>query len=315
MKSEGILLLGAGGFVGRALAARLHKLEKETYCVYRSASFLQTNSLENGYIASLDNTTVLKSLLPRCRIVFHLASDTTPGVSALQPAFEATTNLLPSLRLLEALQDYKDITLVYVSTGGAIYGDISGEHATEDMHLSPISYYGAGKAACEKFIQAYTNQSGNRAIILRPSNFYGPGQPYRPGFGIIPTILYHMLVRKELEIWGEGEMVRDYLYIDDFVDCCIKIIENHTDKPGTSIYNVGSGKGIRLDELCDKLEAIAGVKIKKKFRSARSVDVQKIALDSSKIGLDYSWQANTDFYQGLKNTWHWFRKTHSTGER
>ncbi len=310
MKGEGFLLLGAGGFVGRSLAARLHSLEKEVYCIYRSASSLRPNSLENVYVASLDNTAVLKELLPRCRLVFHLASDTTPGVSALQPAFEATTNLLPSLRLLEVLQDFKDVTLVYVSTGGAIYGDVSGEHATEDMHLSPISYYGAGKAACEKFIQAYTKQTGNRAIILRPSNFYGPGQSYRPGFGIIPTILHHMLARKELEIWGGGETVRDYLYINDFVDCCLKIIENHADNKGTSIYNVGSGTGIRLNELCDMLEAISGIRIKKNFRSARSVDVHKIALDSSKIGLDYAWQAKTDLYQGLKNTCHWFQKSH-----
>ena len=266
MKGQGILLLGAGGFVGSSLATRLNKSDKEFYCIYRSASSLKTNTLENVHVASLDNTTVLRDLLPRCRLVFHLASDTTPGISALQPAFEATTNLLPSLRLLEILQDYKDITLVYVSTGGAIYGEVSGERATEDMNLSPVSYYGAGKAACEKFIQAYAKQTGNRAIILRPSNFYGPGQLYRPGFGIIPTILHHMLSQKELEIWGEGETVRDYLYIDDFVDCCIKIIENNTDSLGTSIYNVGSGMGTPLNELCDMLEVISGEKIKKKFQ-------------------------------------------------
>ena len=305
MKPQGILLLGGAGFVGRALTARLKALEKEYYIVGRGVRGVLTKPSEEYYIASLDNTQILKELLPKCRVVVHLASDTTPGVSALQPAFEAMSNLLPSLRFLEILQNYSHVSLVYVSTGGAIYGDSHGEKITEDMHSSPLSYYGAGKAAFEKFIHAYTKQTGNRAIILRPSNFYGPGQPYRPGFGIIPTIFHHLFARKTMEVWGDGETVRDYLYIEDFVDCCIRVIDEFKGSDRAAIYNVGSGEGISLNTLFSMIESISGNKVKRKYISTRAVDVNRVVLDSSRLQNDYLWKPKTDLYSGLLKAWTW----------
>jgi UDP-glucose 4-epimerase len=307
MKPQGILLLGGAGFVGRALTSRLKGLKKEYYIIGRSVSTMLGKASEEYYVASLDNAQVLKELLPRCRIVVHLASDTTPGVSALQPAFEATSNLLPSLRLLEILQDYPHITLIYVSTGGAIYGDCHGVKVAEDMGLSPLSYYGAGKAAFETFIHAYTKQTGNHAIILRPSNFYGPDQPYRPGFGIIPTIFYNLSTSKTMEVWGDGETVRDYLYIDDFVDCCVKIIDKLKVVNKSAIYNVGSGEGVSLNTLFSTIESISGREIKRIYRSARAVDVNRIVLDSARIQNDYLWKSKTDLYSGLSKAWTWYQ--------
>jgi UDP-glucose 4-epimerase len=307
MNPQGILLLGGAGFVGRALTARLKDLKKEYYVICRGVRTMLGKSAGEYYVASLDNAQVLKELLPRCRVVVHLASDTTPGVSALQPAFEATSNLLPSLRLLEILQDYPHITLMYISTGGAIYGDCHGEKVSEYLRLSPWSYYGAGKAAFETFIHAYTKQTGNHAIILRPSNFYGPDQPYRPGFGIIPTIFHHLSTCKTMEVWGDGETVRDYLYIDDFVDCCIKIIDKLKVVNKAEIYNVGSGDGISLNTLFSMIESISGNKVKRIYRSARAVDVNRIVLDSTRIQNDYFWKSKTDLYSGLSKAWTWYQ--------
>ncbi len=304
---HGILLLGGAGFVGRALTARLKDLRKEYYVVGRGARGLQGKSTEEYYIASLDNKQVLQKLLPRCRVVVHLASDTTPGVSALQPAFEATSNLLPSLRLLEILQDYSHITLIFVSTGGAIYGDCHGGKASEDMHLSPLSYYGAGKAAFEKFIHAYTKQTGNRAVILRPSNIYGPDQPYRPGFGIIPTIFYHLFAGKTMEVWGDGETVRDYLYIDDFIDCCIRLISKPIARDRAAIYNVGSGKGVSLNTLFIMIETISGNRVKRNYQPTRAVDVNRIILDSSRMQRDYLCKNKTDLNSGLTKALTWYQ--------
>ncbi len=305
MTPQGILLLGGAGFVGRALTARLKDLDKELSVVGRGVRVGQGKSTEEYYIASLDNKQVLKKLLPKCRVVVHLASDTTPGVSALQPAFEATSNLLPSLRLLEILQDYSHISLIYVSTVGAIYGDCRGGKASEDMHLSPLSYYGAGKAAFEKFIHAYTKQTGNRAVILRPSNIYGPDQPYRPGFVIIPTIFHYLFAGKTMEVWGDGETVRDYLYIDDFIDCCIRIIDERIIRNRTDIYNVGSGEGVSLNTLFGVIESISGNRVERNYQPTRAVDVNRIVLDSSRLQKDYLWKFKTDLYSGLTKAWAW----------
>lgn len=307
MRSQGVLLLGGGGFLGRALSARLKDLEKEYYVVGRSVSGLQGQSSKEYYVGSLDNIQILKELLPRCSTVVHLASDTTPSVSALQPAFEVTSNLLPSLRLLEILQSYPHVSLVYISTGGAIYGDCFGAKATEGMHLSPLSYYGAGKAAFEKFIHAYSKQTGNKAVILRPSNLYGPGQPYRPGFGVIPTVFHHLQTSKKMEVWGDGETVRDYLYLDDFVNFCVQLLDHGlVTKTNPSIYNIGSGVGTTLNELCLLMEEISGNRVIRQYKASRAVDVKKIVLDCSRVKKDYQWNAMTDLRSGLVNAWEWF---------
>lgn len=311
MTPQGILLLGATGFVGRCLIKRLSCLFPEVYVVSRNAKVLPV--IPNVYCneASLDNVELLKEILPRCRAVFHLASDTTPGSSRLKPCYEATANLLPSLHLLECLQEYNHLSLIYVSSGGTIYGDTHEEYAGENSALSPLSYYGAGKAAFEKFILAYCRQTRNSAIILRPSNFYGPGQPYRQGFGVVPTIFHHVLNGKPMQIWGDGEAVRDFLYIEDFVDFCLQILEDFSIGDGAKVYNIGSGLGTSLNELCFLVEKIVGKRIIRNYRPARSLDVNRIVLDCSRIKRDYQWSARTDLRTGLATTWEWFR-THQT---
>jgi len=307
MRSDGVLLLGGTGFIGKCLAARLKTLGKKCYIVGRNASMIHNEVFEDYYVSSFDNTEMLKELLPRCRVVIHLASDTTPGASVLQPALEVTSNLLPSLRLLEELQKYSHLSLVYVSTGGAIYGDYHGDKATEEMLLLPQSYYGAGKAAFEQFIHAYVKQTGNHAIILRPSNLYGPGQPYRVGFGIIPTIFHHLSNSKTMEVWGDGEIVRDYLYVDDFIDCCLKIINDLKIVDKAVTYNVGSGDGISLNTLFNTIELISTYKVKRNYRPVRAVDVNRVVLDGTRIQNDYHWKPKTDLSTGLFKAWTWYQ--------
>ena len=94
------------------------------------------------------------------------------------------------------------------------------------MCTSPISYHGAGKVAVEAFLHAYASLSRGSVTILRPSNLYGPGQPYRKGFGIVRTILEHIRSGIPIEIWGDGEIVRDYIYIDDFLKICMLVAKH-----------------------------------------------------------------------------------------
>lgn len=306
MTPQGILLIGGTGFVGRALVARLCRKYQEVYVLARNSHDWTGFSNVQSFEASLDDTDLLKKILPRCKVVFHLASETTPGASAMQPSFEAASNLLPSLRFLECLQKYPHILLIYVSSGGAVYGDSIHSPVTEDVALSPLSYYGAGKAALEKFILAFCKQTEGQAIILRPSNFYGPDQPYQQGFGVVPTIFHHILQGKSIQIWGDGETVRDYLYIDDFVDFCVQQLEHFVVGERAATYNIGSGQGTTLNELCLLAEDISGKQIVREYQAARAVDVKNIVLDCSRIQQDYQWKAGTDLRTGLTRAWEWF---------
>lgn len=306
MNPQGILLLGGTGFVGRALAARLSRNSSEVYVIARTSYDWKGLTGIQSFDTSLDDQDLLKKILPRCKTVFHLASETTPGVSALKPSFEAASNLLPSLRFLECLQEYPHIQLIYVSSGGAVYGDSIHNPVMEDVALAPLSYYGAGKAALEKFIFSFCRQTNGRAIILRPSNFYGPGQGYKKGFGIIPTIFHHLRTGKDLRIWGDGETVRDYLYIDDFVDLCVHLLDKGSLPGKASIYNTGLGRGTTLNELCLLAEQVSGKPISRDYLPSRAVDVKSIILDCSRIERDHKWIAATDLRAGLTKTWEWF---------
>ena len=309
MNPAGVLIVGAAGFVGRSLAARLSSKGYKVFAI-------STRYPEGGYpedieyhVTSLDDEAVLQKVLPQCNIVFYLASHSTPGYSAHQPSIEAESNLLPCLRFLEILEKYKKILMVYLSSGGAVYGNTFKELNTENLPLKPLSYYGAGKAAIEKFLLAYQSQTQNKILILRPSNLYGPGQTRKEGFGIIPTIFQSIRDETSVTIWGNGETVRDYLYIDDFIELCMIILEKRTGPTlRRRIYNVGSGHGASLNTLISLISEFTGVDIKREYLDSRGVDVDRNILDCSRLEQDYKWKAHCDLTEGLKVTWQWFTR-------
>lgn len=303
--SNAVLLLGGTGFVGSRLIERLHALGREVYVISRKAHTLPALPNCHRFSDSLDNVALLDDMLPRCGTVFHLASTSTPGSSAMQPAFEASNNLLPTLRFLEILQRHPNAELVFLSSGGAIYGNVAADSITEDAPLAPLSYYGAGKAAVEKFIAAYCTQLKRAAIILRPANFYGPGQPYRAGFGVVPTIFHHIKNGRRFEIWGDGNNIRDYLYIDDFLDLCVMLIDQAPHEIGLHIYNAGSGKGTTLNALCELAAKASGKALDREYKATRAVDVRRVVLNSDAVRRAYGWTARTRLEDGLSATWNW----------
>ncbi len=309
MTPNGLLIIGSAGFVGSRLLQRLQGMYDEIYAISTRPHSYHCDKNIHVYTTSVDDPQILNTVLPRCRVALYLASHSNPGFSALKPSLEATSNLLPGLRFLETLQRYNQTHLIYVSSGGAIYGSVTEDLVSERRALAPVSYYGAGKASLEKFIVAYCKQSQGKATILRPTNFYGPGQPYKVGFGIIPSIFHAILSNKPLEIWGDGETVRDYLYIEDFVDLCKIVIEDCSILKGQRrIYNVGAERGTSVNQLCEVVEEVTGNKITKDYQNARVVDVPRSVLDCKKIQRDFNWKAQTDLHVGIGRAWAWYLK-------
>ncbi len=310
MQPQGLLLLGGTGFVGRQLLKRLEPLQREVYVIARNAHLLPKSARIECYRDSLDNMNLLHALLPKSKIVIHLACDSTPGSSASQPSYEIN-NLLPTLRFLEALEQHPSVGLLYISSGGTVYGNQDAAMLQEDTPLNPVSYYGAGKAAVEHFMLAFAQQTERPITILRPSNFYGPGQCYRTGFGIVATIFQHLRLHQPLSIWGDGEQVRDYLYIDDFLDLLIQLLDHQPTQSTQQvrIYNVGSEKGTTLNQLCGLIEQVTDLPILRQYQPARRVDVRRVVLECSKIRRDHPWSPRTDLIKGLTQTWQWFQRT------
>ncbi|BAL22709.1 NAD-dependent epimerase/dehydratase family protein [Azoarcus sp. KH32C] len=298
-----ILLLGAGGFVGNALTRALSEANVPLIAVghHPVATAGKITSIDDTF----DNPEQFARWLPECRAVVHCASASTPGSSAGNPLQELDTNLRTTLALLQALQDHPDCELLYLSSGGTLYGDAGADPATEHHIIRPKSYYGAGKAAAEHFISAWTAQFSSRATILRPSNLYGPGQTIRQGFGIVPTALDAAMKGTPLPIWGDGSTVRDYLYIVDFIRLCLDILAAPM-PAGTQIMNAASGHGVSLNELLAHIETVTGKPMTRHYQPGRSVDVSRIVLSPERAQHRYGWSATTSLPTGLERTWAWY---------
>ena len=304
MKKNGILLLGGGGFLGSALARQLISDHKTVHIITpnKQPALASHAIIHRG---SMDDEKILTSVLPECHTIIHLASSTNPGNSARHPSLEARFNITPTLNFLEILQNYKPFHLIYISSGGAIYGNPEAIPVVETHRLAPLSYYGAGKIAIEAFLRVLATPPDQNVTLIRPPNFYGPGQSYQQGFGVIRTMLEHLYRGTTLEIWGDGETVRDFLYIDDMVSALDLLINLPTDN---DTYNIATGKGLSLNQVIDVVERVCKKKLKVKYRKKRKSDVNSIALDSSRFIRKTGWRPEMTLEKGILLTWQWMQR-------
>ena len=303
--AERILVIGGEGFIGRSLC---EALLREGYRV-QSASRSSGPVVPGGVArirCDVRSPEVISPLLEDCDFVVHLASASTPGSTAGRPLEEIEANLLPTLAVLQAMQSYPSLPLLFLSSAGSLYGGGHTEIFTEVDEVRPRSYHGAGKAAAENFIGAWSRQFERSAVILRPSNVYGPGQQKRRGFGIVPHALDAMLNEQPLTVWGDGSSARDYLYIEDLVALCQSIIGTEM-APGLSIFNAASGIAVSLNELFESMESVTGRQLQRHYEPMRSVDAERVAVDSGLAQRTFSWQPRIQLAVGIERTWNWLR--------
>ena len=304
---ERVLVIGAGGFIGRALCSALLEAGYEV----RAASRAQHIPLPIGVetcLADCKDPTRVVPLLKGCHSIVYLAATSTPGSSAGQALAELDGNLRPLLALLEALQSHPELPLLYFSSAGALYGDNKlAPHKESDL-ATPKSYHGASKVAAEYYIRAWACQYGGAATVLRPSNVYGPGQPQRTGFGIVPNAYGAMLRDEVLTVWGDGTAVRDYLYIDDLVALALASLKQPmTD--GITVFNVASGEAASLNELFALMETVSGRALRRQYDRGRAVDADRMEIDCTAAHDYFNWTAHVSLADGLERTWRWLNTT------
>lgn len=297
--NDSVFLLGAGGFVGRHLAEKLAAGGRSVIAATRQPISFDHPAILN-VTASWDERAQFAEWLPHCGPIVHAASSSTPDSSAAQPQLDG--NLRTTLALIEALQA-QPRRLLFLSSAGTVYGDRR-TPAREDDPLRPRSYHGAGKAAAEHFIHAWATQYDGTAVVLRPSNVYGPGQPPRRGFGIIPSAFDCALHGTPLTIF-DGSTVRDYLYIDDFLALCEATLTGSLGT-GARVFNATYGEGVSLDTLIDQIDAVTGRRIDRRNQAARRVDIHTITADNSTARSTFDWSPAIALEEGLRRTWQWF---------
>ncbi|MEQ8514099.1 MAG: NAD-dependent epimerase/dehydratase family protein, partial [Chromatocurvus sp.] len=167
----------------------------------------------------------------------------------------------------------------------------------------------AGKAAAELFLEVFHHQHGNLVTLLRPANLYGPGQPLRARFGVIPAVLYALARGTAFTCYGDGEQVRDFLYIEDAVDLMLRAGRVEPDESagedgaGIEIYNLGSGAGVCLNTLMTTAESVTGRVLRRENVVARAADLRASILDCRQVRARFGWTPATSLESGLRQTW------------
>ncbi len=297
-----VLIIGGNGFIGSHLIDLFLK-NNHNVRVFDSSFERFREKLKNvDYrISNLDNTLELTEALYNIDVVYHLASNSSPGTSNLDPHIEINKNLVPTLRLIDTMLKLGKNKIVYFSSGGTVYGHSSNPLISETDCQRPISSYGIVKVTIENYLKLYERSFGLKALILRPSNPYGPRQGHIMTQGVIATFLQRLKKGNELIVYGDGSAIKDYIYIDDLVEASYQLgIQNDS-----GVYNIGSGIGTSISALLDTIKDVTKIEPIVKYTSINDYDVQKFALNIMKINKSINWLPTISLKDGIKKLWQW----------
>jgi UDP-glucose 4-epimerase len=300
------LLLGGNGFIGSHLSERLLSEGHEVHVFDRQPERYR-KPIEGiiYHIQDFGNRSLLSEVLTRIDIVFHLVSTTVPKTSNSDPAFDVMSNVVESIYLLEQCVKNKVRKVVYVSSGGAVYGSPAILPVQEDSPLNPESSYGITKLTIEKYLGLFHHLYGLDYVIVRPSNPYGERQNFEGDQGVISIFLGKIAKKQEISIWGDGNAVKDYIYITDLVNGIFKAAVSRTTH---RIFNIGSGTGISINDIINRIAYVTGQPASFRYCSANAYDVTNIYLDISRAVEELSWKPSISLDEGLARTWNFVKQ-------
>lgn len=299
-------MTGASGFIGKALEMRLRA---EGYSVRRVVR------LDRGHVDEIkcdlsDSVDVWGNALGGVDAVFHLAWSTVPKTANSAPLTDLSTNLVGTVSLLEAMRRRPRMPMIFASSGGTVYGTPESTPIKESHPLRPLGVYGAAKVSAESYAMAYRRQFGVDARILRLSNPFGPGQNVEGQLGAASVFAWRALLGEPIEIWGDGSIVRDYLFIDDTVNAFIAMMKapDSVFSATEPVINIGSGNGVSLVDIVHVIEKILQKSIRVRYQPSRTFDIPINVLDVSLARRVLEWFPVTAFEDGIRLTLDSFKR-------
>jgi UDP-glucose 4-epimerase len=301
-----VLIIGGNGFIGSHLVDAFSMRGDPVRVLDRQNELFRDERPGVDYVyADFEDLAALEESVKGTDLVVHLASTTIPQTSNANPAFDVQTNLVGSIGLLSACNRQGINRVVFISSGGVVYGIPRRIPIPEDHPTDPLCSYGINKLAIEKYLALYERLYGLRYTVLRCANPYGERQNPDSRQGAVPVFLMHALRGEEIEIWGDGEVVRDYFYISDLVEAFMAAA-GLTGECG--IYNIGSGVGTSLNRLLDVIRKVTGLELKVRYTPSRKLDVPVNILDCSRARRELGWSACVPLEEGIARTWEWIKK-------
>ena len=302
-----VLIFGGGGFIGSHMAESLSNdfrviiFDKKNFSRQNiSTCEAEIEIIEGDFCNHLDWLHALNT----ADYVVHLICTTLPATSNENCTYDIESNVVPSLKLLDALRKNPRARLIFISSGGTVYGNTEELPINEEAVTNPICSYGIGKLMIEKYLHLYHTVYGLDYRTARLSNAYGERQNTTSNQGLITTILHKVLQGQTVEIWGDGLVVRDYIYVKDAVDCIKKMLTY--DGPERT-FNVSSNKGYSVREVLDAIAAVMGREMEVTYSGERKFDVRDNILNNSLAARELGWKPKVSLPQGIAMVYEWLK--------
>lgn len=305
-----ILITGGNGFIGSHLVDRLvstgqhHVVVLDLYPrpyepLPEGVTFISGNLSD----ISLVRQTLIDQGI---EVIYHLAWATIHETSLKNPMADIQQDLIPAVALLDTSRETSVNRVIFISSGGAVYGPSARLPIKEEYPTNPINAYGITKLAVEKYLKMYQYLYGLDYTIFRPSVPYGPRQNPRRRQGAISVFVHKIMRQEPIQIWGDGETLRDYFYIGDMVEALVSALE----KPASinQVINLGGSKVYSLNQIVTMIEQTLGLKAYIQYQEAREFDVQKLELDIETAKSILDWFPITALPEGIQQTATWLQK-------
>ena len=316
--SRRVVITGGAGFIGSHTAERFLAEGWTVDLIDNLVTGKRENLPAGATFHELDITdSAAAELVARLKpdVLVHLAAQMDVRLSVANPVFDATTNIVGSLALVEAVRHHTPRTrVVFSSTGGVIYGDQTTPPNVETFEKNPDSPYAIAKLSVELYLAYYSRIHRLDTVSLRFGNVYGPRQDPHGEAGVVAIFCGRLLEGKALTIFGDGRQTRDYVYVADVVDAVMRAATRELPAPrkvDTRSYNVGTGLGTPVLRIAEVLMKVSGVTAPLDFAPHRPGEQQESYIDVNKASDELDWRPRVGLEEGLTRSYEWFAARHA----
>lgn len=300
------VVFGGGGFLGSHLCRRLRAAGLVVRAFGHRGPFSDALSGIDVRYGELSDRETVAEALDGAEIAFHLIHSTVPQSANSDIFGDVRDNLLPSLSLLDLAREAGLKRIIFLSSGGTVYGRPVQVPTEETAPTDPITAYGISKLAIEKYLALHRLHFGLDYRILRVSNPFGPFQVASKRQGLIAEVISRATRGEPIEIWGDGTVVRDFIFVDDVIDAIEMAAHDVGDE---ALFNIGSGTGRSVRDVLAAIEGVLGRKLEIVWKDKRTVDVPVSVLSIERAREKLGWAPKTSFEDGIAQTIAWWEES------
>lgn len=302
-----VVVTGGAGFIGSHIVDKLLARKHEVHIIDDLSSGTRDNlahipnvNLHVLDIRSQEAKLAVERLAPD--FVVHAAAQVSVRISMDQPALDTDLNVTGLVNILSALKDRKGTHVVFLSSGGAIYGEQVAFPAKEDHPIKPESVYGLSKRVGEEYLEFWSRTWGVTSTSLRLSNVYGPRQNPHGEAGVVAIFCERLLAGKSITVNGTGEQTRDFVYVEDVAEAVGRAVDTRC----VGEFNIGTSKETSITYLAEQLRALTAPTAEISYSEAKPGEQMRSCIDNSSAKAKLSWSPKVDFEQGLRQTVNWY---------